>query len=137
MGKFTSRHLSSYGRFRFGLLRVIFAPQECQPQLRTGEPLLQEVILYGRQLTLDDLLDDNEKEKITRDMRQLLEHYDHLRNFIDDERERFVISILIFIIPPLRHFTIFCFLDENIFFSVNCKCLGSLTSKLMDKSIKE
>lgn len=97
VSKYTSRHLSSYGRIKFGLLRVIFAPQKCQPELKTGEPLLQEVILYGRQLTLDDLLDDNEKEKITRDMRQLLEHYDHLRNFIDDERERFVISILIYI----------------------------------------
>ena len=65
--------------------------------MRAGEPVLQDVILYGRQLTQDDLLDDNEKEKITRDITQLLEHYDHLRNFIDDEQERFVISVIIYI----------------------------------------
>jgi len=86
-----------YGGFRFGLLRVIFARQECDPELRAGEPLLQEVILCGRELTQDNLLDDNEKEKITRDTAQLLEHYDHLRNFIDDEQERFVISVIIYI----------------------------------------
>lgn len=79
------------------MLRVIFARQECDPELRAGEPLLQEVILCGRELTQDNLLDDNEKEKITRDTAQLLEHYDHLRNFIDDEQERFVISVIIYI----------------------------------------
>ena len=83
------------------MLRVIFARQECDPELRAGEPLLQEVILFGRELTKDDLLDDNEKEKITRDTAQLLEHYDHLRNFIDDEQERFVIPIII------GHFRVF------------------------------
>ena len=80
--------------------------------MRAGEPLLQEVILYGRQLTQDDLLDDNEKEKITRDMTQLLEHYDHLRNFIDEEQERFVISVIIY----------FQLLDSDLFLSlVDCK----------------
>ena len=79
------------------VLRVTFACQECDPELRAGEPLLQEVILYGRELTLDNLLDDSEKEKITRDTAQLLEHYDHLRNFIDDEQERFVFSIIFYI----------------------------------------
>ena len=78
-------------------LRVTFARQECDPELRAGEPFLQEVILYGRELTQGDLLNDNEKEKITRDTAQLLEHYDHLRNFIDDEQERFVFSIIIYI----------------------------------------
>lgn len=88
-------------QIRPGLLKLIlresFARQECDPELKAGEPLLQDVILYGRELTQDDLFDENEKEKITRDMTQLLEHYDHLRNFIDDEQERFVISIIIYI----------------------------------------
>lgn len=79
------------------ILRVSFARQECDPELKAGEPLLQDVILYGRELTQDDDLDEHEKEKITRDMTQLLEHYDHLRNFIDDEQERFVIYIIIYI----------------------------------------
>lgn len=78
--------------------------------MTAGEPLLQEVILYGRELTQDDLLDDNEKEKITRDTAQLLEHYDHLRNFIDDEQERFVFSIIIYI--PLFNNDIFLFLVD-------------------------
>ena len=92
------------------VLRVLFAHQECDLELRAGEPLLQEVILYGRELTQDDLLDDNEKEKITRDTAQLLEHYDHLRNFIDDEQERFVFSIIIYI--RLFNNDIFLFLVE-------------------------
>lgn len=92
------------------VLRVTFAHQECDPELTAGEPLLQEVILYGRELTQDDLLDDNEKEKITRDTAQLLEHYDHLRNFIDDEQERFVFSIIIYI--PLFNNDIFLFLVD-------------------------
>lgn len=51
---------------------------------------MQDVILYGRELSRDDLFDDNEKEEITRNMAQLQEHYDELRNFIDDEQEGFV-----------------------------------------------
>ena len=46
--------------------------------------------MYGRELTQDDLFDKDEKEDITRDMAQLQEHYDELRNFVDDEQEGFV-----------------------------------------------
>lgn len=60
--------------------------------MKAGEPLLQDVILYGRELTQDDLFDENEKENISRDMAQLQEDYDELRNFVDDEQERFVSS---------------------------------------------
>lgn len=69
---------------------VLLFSQECDSQLKAGEPLFQDVILYGRELTQDDLFDENEKENITRDMAQLQEHYDDLRNFVDDEQERFV-----------------------------------------------
>lgn len=57
--------------------------------MKAGEPLFQDVILYGRELTQDDLFDENEKENMARDMAQLQENYDDLRNFIDDEQERF------------------------------------------------
>lgn len=60
--------------------------------MKAGEPLFQDVILYGRELTQDDLFDENEKEMIARDMAQLQENYDELRNFVDDEQERFVFS---------------------------------------------
>lgn len=60
--------------------------------MKAGEPLFQDVILYGRELTQDDLFDENEKENIARDMAQLQENYDELRNFVDDEQERFVFS---------------------------------------------
>lgn len=60
--------------------------------MKAGEPLFQDVILYGRELTQDDLFDENEKEIIGRDMAQLQENYDELRNFVDDEQERFVFS---------------------------------------------
>ena len=93
------------------VLRVTSARQECDPELRAGEPFLQEVILYARELTQGDLLDDNEKEKITRDTAQLLEHYDHLRNFIDDEQERFVFSIIIYI--RLFNNDLFLFLADS------------------------
>ena len=66
--------------------------QECDSQLKAGEPLFQDVILYGRELTQDDLFDENERENISRDMAQLQENYDDLRNFVDDEQERFVFS---------------------------------------------
>ena len=95
------------------ILRVLFAHQECDPDLRAGKPLLQEVILYGRELTQGDLLDDSEKEKITRDMTQLLEHYDHLRNFIDDEQERFVISIVSYIRLFNSHLFLFLVISKN------------------------
>lgn len=36
------------------------------------------------------MFDEDEKEDITRDMAQLQEHHDELRNFIDDELEGFV-----------------------------------------------
>lgn len=62
--------------------------KECDSELKAGEPLLQDAILYGRKLTQDDLFDENEKENITRDMAQLQENYDDLRNFVDDEQER-------------------------------------------------
>lgn len=78
-------------------LNLIFVSQECDSELKEGEPLLQDVILYGRELTQDDLFDENEKENITRDMAQLQENYDELRNFVDDEQERFVFSIVIHI----------------------------------------
>ena len=65
--------------------------------MKAGEPLLQDVILYGRKLTQDDLFDENEKEDITRDMGQLQEHYDELRNFVDDEQERFMLCLICFI----------------------------------------
>ena len=52
------------------------------------------MILYGRELTQDDLFDENEKENITRDMAQLQEHYDEMRNFVDDEQERFLVTII-------------------------------------------
>jgi len=58
--------------------------------LKAGKPLLQDAILYGRELTQDDLFDGDEKEDITRDMAQLQEHYDELRTFIDEEQEGFV-----------------------------------------------
>ena len=58
--------------------------------MKAGEPLLQDAILYGRELTQDDLFDKDEKEDITRDMAQLQEHYDEMRNFVDDEQEGFV-----------------------------------------------
>lgn len=45
-------------------------------------------------MTQDDLFDENEKENIARDMAQLQENYDDLRNFVDDEQERFVFSTL-------------------------------------------
>ena len=93
------------------VLKVAFARQECDPELRAGEPLLQEIILYGRELTQGDLFDDNEKEKITTDTAQLLEHYDHLRNFIDDEHERFVFSIIIYI--RLFNSDLFLFLVDS------------------------
>ena len=60
--------------------------------MKAGEPLFQDVILYGRELTQDDLFDENEKENIARDMAQLQENYDDLRNFVDAEQERFVFS---------------------------------------------
>ena len=69
-----------------------FFSQECDSQLKAGEPLFQDVILYGRELTQDDLFDENEKENISREMAQLQENYDDLRNIIDDEQERFVFS---------------------------------------------
>ena len=69
--------------------------QECDFELKAGEPLLQDTILYGRELTQDDLFDENEKENITRDMAQLQENYDELRNFVDDEQER--CSIILFL----------------------------------------
>ena len=71
--------------------------QECDSGLKAGEPLLQDVILYGRELTQDDLFDDNEKENITRDMAQLQENYDDMRNFVDDEQERFAFSVVLYI----------------------------------------
>jgi len=60
--------------------------------LKAGEPLFQDVILYGRELTQDDLFDENEKENISRDMAQLQENYDQIRNFVDDEKEGLVFS---------------------------------------------
>ena len=36
------------------------------------------------------MFDEDEKEDITRDMANLQEHHDELRNFIDDELEGFV-----------------------------------------------
>lgn len=60
---------------------------------------MQDAILYGRELTQDDLFDAGEKENITRDMAQLQEHYDELRNFVDDEQEGFV---MLFSLPSVR-----------------------------------
>lgn len=64
--------------------------QDCDSQLKAGEPLLQDAILYGRELTQDKAFNGYEKEDITRDMAQLQEHYDELRIFVDDELEGFV-----------------------------------------------
>ena len=74
--------------------------QECDSELKAGEPLLQDTILYGRELTQDDLFDENEKENITRDMAQLQENYDELRNFVDDEQERCSIILSKYITLP-------------------------------------
>ena len=59
---------------------------------------MQDAILYGRELTQDDLFDADEKENMTRDMAQLQEHYDELRNFVDDEQEGFV---MLFSLPSV------------------------------------
>ena len=64
--------------------------QKCEAQLKAGEPLMQEAVLYARELTQDSSFDDEEKEVISRDMAQLQEHYDELRNFVEDEQEGFV-----------------------------------------------
>ena len=64
--------------------------------MKAGEPLLQDAILYGRELTQDDVFDENDKENITRDMAQLQENYDDVRNFVDDEQERFEFSFIYF-----------------------------------------
>ena len=64
--------------------------QECDSHLKAGESLLQDAILYGRELTQDKVFNGDEKEGITRDMAQLQEHYDELRIFVDDELEGFV-----------------------------------------------
>lgn len=77
----------------------IYLLQECESDLKVGEPLMQDAILYGRELTQDDLFDADEKENITRDMAQLQEHYDELRNFVDDEQEGFV---MLFSLPSVR-----------------------------------
>ncbi|XP_068690393.1 utrophin-like [Montipora foliosa] len=61
--------------------------QKCEAQLEAGEPLMQEAVLYARELTQDSSFDDEEKEVISRDMAQLQEHYDELRNFVEDEQE--------------------------------------------------
>ncbi|XP_067048762.1 dystrophin-like isoform X1 [Acropora muricata] len=61
--------------------------QECDAQLEAGEPLMQDAVLYARELTLDTTLHDDEKENIAREMAQLQEHYDELRNFVEDEQE--------------------------------------------------
>lgn len=77
----------------------IYLLQECESDLKAGEQLMQDAILYGRELTQDDLFDADEKENITRDMAQLQEHYDELRNFVDDEQEGFV---MLFSLPSVR-----------------------------------
>ncbi|XP_015765376.1 PREDICTED: dystrophin-like [Acropora digitifera] len=61
--------------------------QECDAQLEAGEPLMQDTVLYARELTLDTTFHDDEKENIAREMAQLQEHYDELRNFVEDEQE--------------------------------------------------
>ena len=39
----------------------IYLLQECESDLKAGEPLMQDAILYGRELTQDDLFDADEK----------------------------------------------------------------------------
>lgn len=51
---------------------------------------MQDTVLYARELTLDTTFHDDEKENIAREMAQLQEHYDELRNFVEDEQEGFV-----------------------------------------------
>lgn len=51
---------------------------------------MQDAVLYARELTQDTTFHDDEKENIAREMAQLQEHYDELRNFVEDEQEGFV-----------------------------------------------
>lgn len=51
---------------------------------------MQDVVLYARELSQDTTLHDDEKENIAREMAQLQEHYDELRNFVEDEQDGFV-----------------------------------------------
>ena len=98
----SSRLVSPYAsdviNFNFYVIKI-YLLQECESDLKAGEPLMQDAILYGRELTQDDLFDADEKENITRDMAQLQEHYDELRNFVDDEQEGFV---MLFSLPSVR-----------------------------------
>ena len=89
---------------------MLFFSQQCDSQLKAGEPLFQDVILYGRELTQDDLFDENEKENISRDMAQLQENYDHLRNFIDDEQEGFVFSAVTIPAIHMHFYLLFTYL---------------------------
>ena len=63
-------------------------------------------------MTQDDLFDENEKENITRDMAQLQEHYDELRNFVDDEQERFVFSSITMSVIYMYVYLLFAYLKQ-------------------------
>ena len=50
---------------------------------------MQDAVLFARELTQADTFNDAEKDTITRDMAELQEHYDELRNFVEEEQEGF------------------------------------------------
>lgn len=62
--------------------------QECAEDLKSADPLLRDAVLYGRDMIHDDLFDEEEKDKISRELATLQDEHDRVKDDIEDERNR-------------------------------------------------